>query len=283
MKRKFHAFAGGYSFWLVERLFRALGRVQQQSAATTQLPAFLADDPVLPRILYPGAEVKGRYVVEAEIGRGGVATIYRVHDSQNGEKRALKCLHAELAGQPLYDAMLRREAALQRRCIHPHILALEDVVEAPDGRLALVFPLLQGGTLAERMARNNGLNPRRGKLLRALLLSALEAMVAQNIAHLDISPENIMFADESYRSVKLIDFSLARDCSQPDTNEFYRQMFAGKEKWAAPEIMQGGSVTPACDRYSLDLLLRISINGWRALSHYNRRVHLQYPAPRTTH
>ena len=258
--RRFNALAGECSFPLITRLLRPLRRVQEQLPAT-QLPAFLDDDPVLPRLLYPGTEVKGRYVIEAEIGRGGIATIYRVQDNRNGKKHALKCLHPELTDQPLYDVMLRREAALQRRCLHPHILALEDVVATQDGRLALIFPLLQGGTLAERRARNNGLNARKAKLIRALLSTALDVLAAQNIAHLDISPENIMFADESYRSVTLIDFSLARDCSQPETSAFYKQMFAGKERWAAPEIIKGEEVTPACDRYSLDRVLRASVSG----------------------
>src|SRR5262245_6979676 len=97
----------------------------------------------------------GRYVIERELGRGGMATVYLGQDNRNGCEPAAKVLHPELAasiGSDRFEREIRLAATLQ----HPHILGLYDSGQA-DGLLFYVMPFVKGESLRDRLDREGQL------------------------------------------------------------------------------------------------------------------------------
>jgi len=97
------------------------------------------------------AALQGRYAIERELGRGGMATVYLAEDRQLHRRVALKVLHPDL-GTTLGPARFQREIAIAARLTHPHILPLYDSGEA-DGRLFYAMPFVDGESLRERLRR----------------------------------------------------------------------------------------------------------------------------------
>ncbi len=101
------------------------------------------------------AALAGRYRVEKELGRGGMATVYLAHDLRHGRAVALKVLHADLASAVGADRFLR-EVRTTAGLRHPNILTLYDSGEV-DGLLYYTMPLAEGESLRERLARERQL------------------------------------------------------------------------------------------------------------------------------
>jgi serine/threonine-protein kinase len=97
----------------------------------------------------------GRYTIERELGRGGMATVYLVHDLKHDRPVALKVLRPEL-GATLGPERFRREIHLAARLQHPHILTVHDSGES-DGQLWFTMPYVEGETLRRRLAREGQL------------------------------------------------------------------------------------------------------------------------------
>src|SRR5581483_3937277 len=135
----------------------------------------------------------GRYEIEKEIGRGGMATVYRAHDVHHGRPVALKVLHPELAaslGAERFQREIRLAAGLQ----HPHILGVYDSGDA-DGVLWFAMPFVDGESLRDRIDRERQLPiPDAVRIAREVAL-ALDFAHRHNVIHRDIKPENILLID----------------------------------------------------------------------------------------
>ena len=101
------------------------------------------------------AALAGRYAIERELGRGGMATVYLAQDVKHDRPVAVKVLHPELAAALGAERFLR-EIKLTGRLNHPHILPLHDSGEA-DGFLFYVMPYVEGESLRDRLAREKQL------------------------------------------------------------------------------------------------------------------------------
>lgn len=101
--------------------------------------------------------VAERYVIERELGRGGMATVYLASDSKHGRKVALKVLLPELAAS-LGAGRFLREIQLAARLTHPHILPVHDSGEV-DGLLYYVMPFIEGESVRARLTRERRLPP----------------------------------------------------------------------------------------------------------------------------
>ena len=99
----------------------------------------------------------GRYEILNELGRGAFATVFRARDTILGREVALKVLHPSLMADPAFVRRFENDARAAAQLDHPHIVAIHDFGQA-DGRLYIVMPLLPGGNLADRLAREG---PRR--------------------------------------------------------------------------------------------------------------------------
>jgi serine/threonine-protein kinase len=137
----------------------------------------------------------GRYLVERELGEGGMATVYLAVDVRHGRKVAIKVIRPEVAGAVGTDRFLA-EIKLTASLQHPHILALLDsgVVSTPAvaDRPFYVMPYIAGETLRERLTREGPLPIRDAVTILAEVADALASAHQQRIVHRDIKPENIL-------------------------------------------------------------------------------------------
>src|SRR5262249_4693702 len=132
----------------------------------------------------------GRYSVEREIGRGGMATVYLAQDLRHHRKVAIKVLHAELGevlGADRFSRPIRVAAALS----HPPLLPLYDSGEA-DGLLFYVMPYVRGDSLRQRLTRERQLSIDEAVAITRQVASALAHAHSHGLIHRDIKPENIL-------------------------------------------------------------------------------------------
>jgi len=136
------------------------------------------------------ASLADRYIVERELGLGGMATVYLAHDIRHDRDVAIKVLHAELGavlGGERFLSEIRTTARLQ----HPHILPLLDSGDA-DGLLYYVMPLVTGETLRSRLDRERQLPIDDAVRIASEVADALGYAHALGVIHRDIKPENIL-------------------------------------------------------------------------------------------
>jgi eukaryotic-like serine/threonine-protein kinase len=156
--------------------------------------------------------LRDRYVIERELGRGGMATVYLARDLKHGRPVALKVLHRDLA-IALGPERFLREVRIAAHLQHPHILTLIDSGEIPPERengpasLYYVMPYVDGETLRERLRREGRLSPSETTRVLQEVLDALAYAHREGIVHRDIKPENIMLTG---RHALVMDFGVAK-------------------------------------------------------------------------
>ena len=148
----------------------------------------------------------GPYEIVAPLGAGGMGDVYRGRDTRLGRTVAIKLLHAELS-DAISRARFEREARSIAALTHPHICTVHDVGDH-EGRAFLVMELLEGQTLAARLARTKGgLRLDEAVTIATQVAEALAFAHRHHITHRDIKPANIMLTPTG---VKLLDFGLAQ-------------------------------------------------------------------------
>src|SRR5881296_914610 len=151
------------------------------------------------------AALAGRYTIERELGRGGMATVYVARDLKHDRRVALKVLHSELAatvGPERFQREIKLAAGLQ----HPHILTVLDSGEAA-GQLWYTMPFVEGESLRERLTRERQLTLDDALQITREVADALGHAHSQGIIHRDIKPENILL---SRGHALVADFGVAR-------------------------------------------------------------------------
>jgi len=156
------------------------------------------------------AALAGRYTIERELGRGGMATVYLAEDTKHGRKVAIKVLRSGLAASLGAERFLR-EIGIAARLSHPHIVPLIDSGEA-GGMLYYVQPHVPGGSLRERLARERRLPVKEVLRIAQEVGTGLDFAHRNGFVHRDVKPENILFADGH---AVLADFGVARACYAP--------------------------------------------------------------------
>src|SRR5213593_189234 len=151
------------------------------------------------------AALAGRYTLERELGRGGMATVYHARDLKHDRRVALKVLHPELAST-LGSDRFQREIKLAARLQHPHILTVLDSGEAA-GQLWYTMPFVEGESLRERLTRERQLPLDDALQITREVADALGYAHSQGIIHRDIKPENILL---SRGHALVADFGVAR-------------------------------------------------------------------------
>jgi len=151
------------------------------------------------------AALTGRYTVERELGRGGMATVYLASDRKHHRRVAIKVLRPEIAAA-LGPERFLREIDTAARLNHPHILPLHDSGEV-DGLLYYVMPYVEGETLRQRLNRESQLPLDDALRITREVADALGYAHGLGLVHRDIKPENILF--QATHAV-VSDFGIAR-------------------------------------------------------------------------
>jgi tRNA A-37 threonylcarbamoyl transferase component Bud32/TolB-like protein len=152
----------------------------------------------------------GRYTIQRELGRGGMATVYLARDLKLDRRVALKVLRPELAASLGTERFLR-EIEIAARLSHPHILQLHDSGEAA-GRLFYVMPYVEGESLRQRLDREGQLTVAEVIAIIQAVASALTYAHHRGVIHRDIKPENILLARSAEGTIHplVADFGIAR-------------------------------------------------------------------------
>ncbi|HEY4649451.1 MAG TPA: protein kinase [Gemmatimonadales bacterium] len=201
--------------------------------------------------------LQGRYVLERELGRGGMALVYLAQDLRHDRQVALKVLHPELA-QVLGTDRFLREIRTSARLQHPHILGIHDSGEAA-GRLWFTMPFVEGETLRSRMNREKQLPLTDALRITAEAADALDYAHEHGVIHRDIKPENILL---SGRHVFVADFGIARTLASAGDSLTATGMTVGTPAYMSPEQASGErEVDGRSDVYSLGTVLYEMLAG----------------------
>jgi len=213
----------------------------------------------------PGDIVAERYRIEAAIGRGGSATVYRAVDSNSQQPVALKMMHMVIDPTGVERKRFEREARLAQKIRHPHVAALLDFGQTHDNVPFMVLQLLEGCSLKTAIIRDAPLAPTRVGELSLQILDGLAAAHALGIVHRDIKPGNIFLAQhEASERALLLDFGLAKvvegDISENPrlTKTGYR---LGTPRYMSHEQARGVPVDASSDLYSLALVMGEMLTG----------------------
>ena len=203
------------------------------------------------------AAVSGRYRIEREIGRGGMATVYLAEDVRHRRKVALKVLEPELA-LAVGAERFQREIEIAAQLNHPHIVPLYDSGEA-DGHLFYVMPFINGESLRQKLERERQLPVEDALSITRHVASALEYAHARNVVHRDIKPENILLFEGE---AMVADFGIALAVSAATTRRLTQTgLIVGTPEYMSPEQALGEGADARSDLYALGCVVYEMLAG----------------------
>jgi eukaryotic-like serine/threonine-protein kinase len=203
-----------------------------------------------------GSTLAGRYVIERELGVGGMATVYAAQHKLVERPCAIKILNPTFAQDPVLRERFVREAKHAQRVAHPNVIEMFDQGVTEDGSPFLVMELLEGRTLADVVGE--GPMP----LARTLpigieMMRALARAHDFEVIHRDLKPENVFLMPGD--RVKLLDFGIAR-CAQDARLTSMGEIF-GTPQYMAPERGSSIDAGPAADLYAFGIMLFEMLTG----------------------
>ncbi|MGI8335903.1 serine/threonine-protein kinase [Actinomadura scrupuli] len=205
-----------------------------------------------------------RYLLLDVIGEGGVGTVYRGHDTSFDRPVAVKVLRSTVASDERTRARFRREIEVSRGIDHPHIVKTLDIVDEPDGRLALVMELVEGPELAQILAEAGPMPPGEVVRIGARLADALGYLAGRGLARVDIKPGNVILNRD--RGPVIIDLGIVKRSAEDDTRVTAENVVVGTPLYFSPEMIMGDRVDIRSDIYALGLLLYVCLLGRHPLA-----------------
>ena len=201
-----------------------------------------------------GTLIAGRYRVEAQLGEGGMATVYRARHTLQDKPVAIKLFRKELARDPKLRERFRREATSTSRLAHPNIIEIMESGDTEDGSPFLVMEMLVGESLEGLLSRGRLPLPRAVDIVLQILGALARAHDFQ-VIHRDLKPDNLFIcrAPDGSDFVKILDFGIARSMHDPrltGTGEVF-----GTPQYMAPERITSIDAGPAADLYSMGVIL----------------------------
>lgn len=199
----------------------------------------------------------GQYEIVEEIGKGGMATVYRAYQPNTDRYVAVKVIHRAIAGEAGGLERFQREARLITRLEHPHLLPVYDYDGAHDPPY-IVMRYLEGGTLKDAIRKEGRLPLHEVAHMMRQIASALDYAHRQGVIHRDIKPTNVMIDQDG--NAFLMDFGIAR---VSDSEGLTQTGFAvGTPGYMAPEQGMGlDTVGARADIYSLGVMLFEMLTG----------------------
>jgi serine/threonine protein kinase len=205
-----------------------------------------------------------RYEIEARVGHGGMATVYRGRDLKLDRQIAIKLLADNFAGDDEVRRRFSKEARLAARLDHPNVVQVFDVGEDGD-RPFIVMEHVEGGTLADRLEGSNlSIDGDEALTLLLQLCDGLGHAHAKKLVHRDIKPQNLLLRD-SDGCLKITDFGIAR-AAEDTTRLTSPGKVIGTDRYMAPEQVSDGAITPATDVYACGVVANELLPSSRSLA-----------------
>jgi serine/threonine-protein kinase len=221
----------------------------------------------------PGDRVAG-YLLEEQIGQGGMAVVYRAHDERLDRRVALKVLAPSLAADNAFRTRFIRESRAAATVEHPHIIPVYDAGDA-GGCLFISMRYVQGGDVRSLLADGKALPPARAWNIITQVASALDMAHTHNLVHRDVKPANMLidgsaktgpaWGDDPQQSpgakqdvntsgpvtehIYLSDFGISKQAVA--SNLTSTGQFVGTLDYIAPEQIEGRGIDGHADQYSL--------------------------------
>ncbi|RKH56401.1 serine/threonine-protein kinase [Corallococcus aberystwythensis] len=196
-----------------------------------------------------GELLAGRYQLEQELGRGGMATVFLARDLRLSRRVAVKVLHPGMEAR--FTERFRQEAEVVASLQHPNVLAVHDFGEDAVRGPFLVCEWVQGENLRELARRLAPVPPEAVALLGWELARGLEAAHARGVVHRDVKPENVLVARGG--PLKLADFGIAALADGARLTS--TGAVIGSLAYMAPERIDTGAWSPASDVYAVGVVL----------------------------
>jgi serine/threonine protein kinase len=207
--------------------------------------------------LQPG-QMLGLYRIISQIGRGGMATVYKAYQASIDRYVAIKVLPSQLAESKEFAARFHQEARIIASLEHPHILPVFDYGES-DGVAYFVMRYLDAGTLKDRMVEGRPLPLNEIDKLFTQLADALGYAHSRGIIHRDLKPANALI--DSRGNIFLTDFGIAKLLESASPRLTQTDAIMGTPAYISPEQAQAQPVDQRSDIYSLGIILYEMVTG----------------------
>lgn len=205
-----------------------------------------------------------RFRIEDFIARGVNGGVYRGRDLKTNKLVAVKMMFIPAQASAMFGARLKREAAVLNKLHHPNVVEILQTGLTPDNVLYFAMELVAGRTLKQIVQASGPIEPVKVAEYLYQTALALDAAHEIGIIHRDINPSNIMvYPTDRGERVKLLDFGLAK-VMEPESEEFNQltgHLRIGTSAFCSPECIEGKSVGPLWDVWSLGVTLYFVLTG----------------------
>lgn len=231
---------------------------------------FCENDGTALRAASPAADLVGqiiaeRYHVVKKLGEGGMGQVYLAEHVKMGRRSAIKVMNPAMAHDPDAVARFNREASNASRITHPHVCAVYDFGETPDGLIYLAMEFVEGEPLTAVIEREDALPLARAVRIFRQTADALQAAHDLGIVHRDLKPDNIMVARgrDGGDVVKVVDFGIAKAVGGDEAGQKVTKtgLVVGTPEFMSPEQLSGDRLDGRSDLYSLALVLYRMLTG----------------------
>ena len=230
-----------------------------------------------------GMTLNNRYQLIERVGIGGMAEVYRAHDTVLDRVVAVKVMLPQYAADQTFQARFRQEAASAAKLQSPYIVSIYDWgLDAESDTYYIVMEFLKGTDLKTAIKERGAINQRKAAEIGSQVAQALQVAHEGGIIHRDIKPQNIMIQPDG--NIKVMDFGIAR---AGDAGLSQTATVLGTAHYISPEQAQGKDLTGLSDVYSLGIVLyeattgRLPFEGTDSVSVAVKQVNEMPPAPRS--
>ncbi len=198
----------------------------------------------------------GQFQIEAELGVGGMGTVYKARDTRLNRHVAIKALHPHVLRDSQAYRRFKNEAQVSAQLSNPNVATLYDFIKEKD-QSYLIMEYIDGVTIEERLKREGALSVEETIRLSKQILNGLSEAHRLNILHRDLKPANVMIKGERY--AKLMDFGIAR--LETATRLTANNKVIGTVEYMAPELLKGKEPSKASDLYAVGVLIYEMLTG----------------------